>query len=102
MAHWIKKLKYTDLINMENELLKRIQTSDIYEGLREYLAAKIIELQSLDGLEALPNDLAGEEAKVRLKAQSKLQEILGTLLQPQKKEAPTELDIEKAKKKYLL
>jgi hypothetical protein len=85
---------------MDKDLIKQIKDSPYFEQLQEYINSKINELNSLDGLEGLSNEQAGEEAKARVLALNKLWEILKPFIEQREKREPTTEEIQKAKEKY--
>lgn len=84
---------------LSDNLIKKLQNNPAFTEFTEYIKEKVEELDSLDGLAIMTNEQAGEEARVRSKAKTKLLEILSPVIDFAEKKEPTEEEINQAKKK---
>jgi hypothetical protein len=84
---------------MDEEALQSLKKDARFGVFQRYMVDKVLELDSTDGLEGLPNERAGEEVKVRAKTLKKLQEILAPFVNFKEKREPTIAEVEKAKLK---
>jgi hypothetical protein len=82
-----------------DELIKNLNDDKDFQLFKKWLILEIYKLDSVDGLNGLSNDQAGEEAKVRQKAKEKLYEILAPFNIKEEIE-PSADEIHKAKKKF--
>lgn len=88
------------MVTLNPELVKNIKESPIFPELKEYLLECVEELNCVDDLDRFPNEKAGEEAKIRLKALRKLQEILKPFIDFREKWEPTEEEIKAKKEQF--
>ena len=89
-------------MNLSDELIKKLKTDPSFAILQRYILSKINELNSLDGLEKMSNDRAGEEARARMKAANKLTEILSPFIDLTEKHETSDKEIQTAKEKVAL
>lgn len=82
------------------ELIKKLKVNPDFIEFTDYVLEKIDELDTVNGLESLPNEQAGEEGKVRCKTKEKLYDILRPFIEFKEKKQPTELELRKAGGKY--
>lgn len=85
---------------LTNDFIKKFKDSPEFTLFQDYVVSKMAELDSVDGLEDMTNEQAGEEVKVRNKAKIKLYEILAPFLDYSEKREPTAEEINKAKGKF--
>lgn len=81
------------------DLVKYFRDNPRFLELQQYILTKIDELNTVDGLDGMTNEQAGEEVRARAKAIDKLEEILKPFLDFNEKREPTEDDIRKAKER---
>lgn len=81
-------------------LIKKLKSDGSFNEFAEYIIAKIDELDTVDDLYELPNEQAGEIAKVRYFAKRKLLEILSPVIGYKEASEVTEEMIEKRKKQF--
>lgn len=65
-----------------------------------YVSEQIEALDTVEGLEKMTNEEAGEEAKVRSKAKTRLMEILRPFLEFVERKEPTEAELKEARARY--
>lgn len=82
------------------ELIRRLKTNADFVEFSDYIVQVIDELDTVSGLENMPNDQAGEEAKVRFKTKAKLYEILSPFINLKEKREPTEEEKKKASERF--
>lgn len=85
---------------LSDELIKKLKDYPAFQEYLVYIIAKIEELDSIDGLEQMTNQRAGEEAKVRGKATAKLYELLAPFVELTEKREPTKEQVNQAKEKF--
>lgn len=81
------------------ELAKTLNSIPQFAQFKEYIAGKIAELDSIEGLEGLSNEKAGEEAKARGIAMDKLYDIFSPFVVRPEKHEPTDEEIANVKKR---
>lgn len=85
---------------MDFELVEKIKASPFYAELKAYLGSKVLELDTVYGLEKLSNEKAGEEIKARALAIKKLTEILAPFVSSREvKKIPTIEEVQAFKNK---
>lgn len=82
------------------DVIKKLKDDSAFNAYRAYVMSKISELNTLDGLEDLPNEEAGEQAKVRSYAVKLLKDILTPVIYFKEKTEPTDEDIKIMKNRY--
>lgn len=82
-----------------DDLVKRLKDNPHFQELQQYIFSKIDELNSIEGLNGMTNEQAGEEARARAKAIEKLEDILRPFLEFAEKREPSEKEIEDAKRR---
>lgn len=85
---------------MNDELIKKLNDFPAFKEFQEYIITQIDKLDTLDGLEKMSNEHAGEEAKVRSKAKNTLYTILLPFTNVVEKRQPTQEEIDGAKEKF--
>lgn len=85
---------------LSETLIKKLKSDTAFQEFMGFVSEQIEALDTVEGLDKLPNEQAGEEAKVRSKAKGKLIEILKPFLEFGEKKEPTAADIAEAKEKY--
>lgn len=83
-----------------DQLIIKLKSNPDFIEFTEYVVEKIDEMDSVDGLESMTNEEAGEEAKVRIKAKTKLIQILRPFIEFRERKPPTETEIKKAGEKF--
>lgn len=82
------------------ELIKRLKNNIDFVEFTNHILNIIDEIDTVNGLDNMTNDLAGEEAKVRIKTKSKLVEIFKPFIDFREKRQPTEGELKKASGKF--
>lgn len=82
------------------DLVKRLKDYPAFQEFLDYIVSEIEKQDTVEGLENLPNEQAGEEAKIRAKTKERLYQILKPFLDFKEKREPTEEEINKAKEKF--
>ncbi len=83
-----------------DEIVKRLRGNPDFEALVAHILTVIGKLDTVEGLDKLDNDKAGEEAKVRLLASKKLREILSPFVNYREKIEPTPQQIQARKEQF--
>lgn len=81
------------------QLANALHDNPRFMEFEEYVLQEVEKIKSLDGLEDLDNDRAGEEAKVRLKAVRAIEKILSPFIKFTEKSEPSKEDYRKAQRK---
>ncbi len=84
------------------EYINKLKDNPAFLQFEEFVVEKIKELDSVEGLEKMTNESAGEEAKVRSKCKKKLLEVMAPFFNITEKKEPTPEQIADAKKKFNL
>lgn len=84
------------------DFIQKLKDNPSFLEFQAYVIGKIDELDSVDGLEKMTNELAGEEAKVRSKCKNKLLDIMAPFFNFGEKREPTTEQVRQAKAKYNL
>lgn len=84
-------------MELSDELIKKLKADRGFKIFQEYIIGKIAELNSVSGLDSMDNSKAGEEAKTRLKAKRKLEDILKPFIEFSEKRTPTDDEYNVAK-----
>jgi hypothetical protein len=82
------------------DLIKKLQSDPAFQGFAKYIISKIEELDTVNGLDKMTNEEAGEEVKIRSRTKEKLYKILEPFIGYKEKSKPTEEAIKKAESKY--
>ena len=80
-------------------VIKGLKDHPFFTDLKEWIFSKMEELDSVDGLEGLTDEQAGQEAKARIKAATMLKEILSPFMEYREKRERTPEEIQAAKDK---
>lgn len=80
------------------EVIKTLKENPSFNAFQEYFLDKARELDTTIGLDELSNDLAGEEAKVRLKTSQFIRELFAPIVKYEEPQKPTEEDIKQREK----
>lgn len=83
---------------MNDELQKALREDPKFQAFISDAQSKIEELDSVDDLEELTNEEAGEEAKIRKKAKDKLYAILYPFTREENRRERTIEEVRKAKR----
>lgn len=81
------------------ELAKRLKDKNEFLEFQEYVFIKLAELDTVDGLEEMTNEQAGETARARKLAITKIQEILRPFIEFKEKHEYTQEEINEARAK---
>jgi len=84
---------------LSDKLVEEIKDSRYYKEFEEYLISKIYELDTVDGMNKLSNEQAGEESRVREKSIMMLESILSPFVRNAKKIEYTKEQIRDAEKR---
>lgn len=88
-------------MELKPEVIERLKNDSDFQQYLKVVFAGIAEPATKVDLEALPNDRAGEEAKIEIKVQKRLYGLLFTPLTELKEiKEPSAEQIDKAKKKF--
>ena len=79
-------------------LIKKLNNNLDFQIFKRWLVQQIITLDSVDDLEEMSNEKAGEEAKIRSKTKATINKILAEFILPEPKEPSIER-LQKAKNK---
>lgn len=85
---------------MDDDLMKKLKSDPAFIEFLNYVLEKIEEIDTVNGLENLSNEQAGEEAKIRSKVKDRLNEILKPFIEFRGKREPTDEEIKKAEEKF--
>ena len=85
---------------MDNDLVEKLKSDPAFIEFLNYVLEKIEEIDTVNGLEKLSNEQAGEEAKIRSKVKDRLNEILKPFVEYRGKREPTEKEIKEAEEKF--
>lgn len=89
-------------MELSKKLIKKLKSNPDFQEFSDYVMSKVTELDTVDHLNGMSNEHAGQEAKVRFHTKWKLYEILEPVIDFVDRE--DDLDERKAKrvKKYAL
>lgn len=87
---------------MNEEAIQSLKSNIHFSDFRDYLVEKINELDSLNGVEDMTDENAGQEVKARAKAAIKLTEILKPFINTRERKEPSAEEIQKAKTKFAI
>lgn len=82
---------------ISEESIRAIKNQHSFAEFRDHIISVVDDLNSVSGLESLPNAVAGEEAKIRSKTIDKLMAILRPFVDFKEKKQPTIEQIQKVK-----
>lgn len=82
------------------EMIKTLREHPVFQQLLKYVAFRIYELDTVEGMEELSDQQAAEKAKCHALAIRKLLEIFIPLIEDRRKKEITEEEIELAKGKF--
>ena len=85
---------------LSETLVKRLKDDIDFGEFMNYVAEQVEALDTVEGLEQMTNEQAGEEAKVRNKAKAVLLQILRPFWEFAEKKEPSEAEKAQAGKKY--
>lgn len=85
---------------LSDELIVRLQNNADFLKYKEFVFQKINELNSVDGLDQMSNEDAGEEAKIRYKTLSKLLELVDPIFRFGEKKQRSDSEVKKAEKAH--
>lgn len=83
-----------------NGIVEKLKDNPYFLELQQHILDKINELNSIDGLDGLTNEQAGEEVRARGKAIEKLEAILQPFLEFSEKREPTDEEIRRKKDQF--
>lgn len=83
-----------------DELIKNLKDNPAFTQFEGYIIKIVDGLDTVEGLEQMSNEQAGEEAKIRAKTKDKLVAILQPFIDFAEKKEPTEAEIKKAQEKF--
>lgn len=87
-------------MELSEELLKNLKENNAFRIYVAYVSEKIDELDTVSGLEGESNEIAGENAKVRLLTIKTLNEILAPILNLRERVEPSPEAIQNRKYKF--
>lgn len=87
-------------MELSTELIKSLKENNSFRLFQNYILEKIDSLNTVDGLEELANEQAGETAKVRSLAIATLREILDPIMNFRARLEPGVDEIQQKKDKY--
>lgn len=84
------------------ELVDKLKNNPDFTEFEKWLVNEIEKLDTVNGLENLSDELAGQEAKVRILAKNKLISILAPFITLSEKKPVSAEQLKEAKGKYLI
>lgn len=85
---------------LSDEVITRLQSNSDFSFFRDFVFQEVNKLNSVDGLEKLSNEKAGEEAKIRHKTLEKLLDILNPIMNFGERKGATKEEIKNAEKAH--
>lgn len=82
------------------ELIKKLKSNPDFLEFTDFILDKLKQLDSVEGLDEMPNELAGEEAKIRVKTIDRLYSILRPFVDFKEKSQPSESEIRKVANRF--
>ena len=84
---------------MDKKLIKSLKDNPSFVEFQNYIVSEIDRLDSVEGLNDMKNEDAGEAAKIRVEAIAVLQSILQPFIDFNEKREPTKKEVDAAKSK---
>lgn len=85
---------------LNQDIVRQLLNDPVFAEYIKWAMQQSDELNSVDGLEGMSNEAAGEEVRARAKALAKLHEILAPFLEYRTKREPTLEEFKQAKANY--
>ena len=85
---------------LSDNVIKDLKENLSFREFQKYIVEQVDALNTLNGLDHLSNDLAGEEAKIRSKAVDVLISILSPIVTFTPKTKPTDEDIKAREREF--
>lgn len=85
---------------LNSDIVRKLLNDSAFSAYIKWLTEEVDELNSVEGLEGMANEAAGEEVRVRAKALEKLHLILSPFIEYRTKREPSLEEFKKAKDSF--